>query len=378
MRKSLAATGVIAVSLLALTACSSSSSSSTPSGGSSSGGGNAGTAAAAAYLQPFLSSPTSIGFTTPLSKKPAAGKLIVGLDNGTDSNKVLSQYWAQAAADLGWTFKDVNVGVTPDTQQKGMEAALALNPAGIATSGILATTLKVQLAAAAAAGIKVNSSASTDPESPTGFFDTSIASPADIVQSGKQIAAFVIGDTNGAAKVQMFTLPVYPILLKFDDGFKAGMAQWCPACTMQENPQQGADIGTNTPGSVVSSLQKNPDTNWVTFDLGDLSTGVDPAIAAAGLSSSVGIGGLTGTKANIQAVKDGKEKAWTSYSLPLVAYRQIDSFAREFNGDTLINAAIPGQVITPTNVNSLVLDSAGNYLGVTDYQVQFKKLWLVG
>ena len=68
---------------------------------------------------------------------------------------------------------------------------------------------------------------------------------------------------------------------------------------------------------------------------------------------------------------------WTAYSLPIVAYRQVDSMARKFNGDPTLNGVLPTQLITQANVGTLVDDSAGNYVGVTDYRAQFKKLWKV-
>src|ERR1700737_3698619 len=115
MRKTLGA--VVAVtSALVIAGCSSSSSSSGGSSSSSSGGSSSsssggasgsGVAAAKAYQAQFLNAPANIGVTTSLSKKPAAGKLLVGLDSGLGSAKVLAQYWAQAAADLGWTYKDL-------------------------------------------------------------------------------------------------------------------------------------------------------------------------------------------------------------------------------------------------------------------------------
>ena len=40
--------------------------------------------------------------------------------------------------------------------------------------------------------------------------------------------------------------------------------------------------------------------------------------------------------------------------------------------------SLPTQLITQDTVNDLVVDKDGNYVGVADYQAQFKKLWLVG
>jgi ribose transport system substrate-binding protein len=381
MRKTLA-TIVTLTSALAIAACSSSSSgsgssSSSSSGGeSSSGSSSSGVTAAKAYQQQFLNTPTSIGISTPLKSKPEAGKLLIGLDSGLGSAKVLAQYWAQAAADAGWKYKDLISGTTPSAQQAAFNSAVQQNPAGILTSGIPEATIASGLALAKQKGIWVNTSASTD--QPSGaMFDTSIANPAQLHEWGKMVAAYVVAQSNGKADIQTFSLPVFPILYEFDKAFKAAIAQWCPDCKVTEHPQQGSDIGTKTPQSVVSAVTRDPSTNWLIFDLGDLETGVDAALAAAGLHG-LHIGGLTADTPNIEGLKNKKQDVWTAYSLPIVAYRQVDSFARKFENSATLNAALPTQLLTQDNVNSMVADPALNYVGVGDYRTQFKKLWLVG
>jgi ribose transport system substrate-binding protein len=160
------------------------------------------------------------------------------------------------------------------------------------------------------------------------------------------IAAAAIVQSNGKAKVQLFNLPVFPILLEFDNGFKAAMDEWCPGCTVKENPQQAADIGAKTPSAVVSALQKAPNTDWVVFDLAELETGVDAALAGAGITN-VHMGGLSALPSNYEGLKKGTQDAWTAYPLPVVGYRQIDSFARKFNGEPTVDALLPTQVVTP-------------------------------
>jgi ribose transport system substrate-binding protein len=378
MRKTLA-TAVILTSALAIAACSSSSSTSSSSGSggeSSSGSSSSGVTAAKAYQQQFLNAPTSIGISTPLKSKPEAGKLLIGLNSGLGSAKVLAQYWAQAAADAGWKYKDLISGTTPSAQQAAFNSAIQQNPDGILTSGIPESTIASGLALAKQKGIWVNTSASTD--QPSGaMFDTSIANPAQLHEWGKMVAAYVVTQSNGKADIQTFSLPVFPILYEFDKAFKAAIAQWCPDCKVTEHPQQGSDIGTKTPQSVVSAVTRDPSTNWLIFDLGDLETGVDAALAAAGLHG-LHIGGLTADTPNIEGLKNKKQDVWTAYSLPIVAYRQVDSFARKFENSATLNAALPTQLLTQQNVNSMVADSAQNYVGVSDYRTQFKKLWLLG
>ena len=383
MRRTLAAVVAVATSTLAIAACSSSSSSSSTGstgGGTSAsataGATSAGMAAAMQYEQQFLGTPTSIGISTPLTSKPAAGKLLVGLDSGLGSAKVLAQYWAQAAADIGWKYKDLISGSTPAAQQAAMNSAIQLNPAGILTSGIPNTTIQAQLTLAAQKGIWVNSSADTS--SPSGaMFDTSIASPAQLAQWGKMVAAYVVTQSQGKAVIQDFQLTAFPILLDFDTAFVAAVHQWCSTCKVTTNAVPAASLGTSALTSQVTSVvTRNPGTNWLIFDLGDLEIGVDAAVKAAGLTG-LSIGGLTADTPNIAGLKSGAETVWTAYSLPIVAYRQVDSMARKFENMTPLNATLPTQLITPQNVGSLVVDSAGNYVGVADYRTQFKKLWLV-
>jgi ribose transport system substrate-binding protein len=384
MRRPLAAVIAAATSALAIAACSSSTSSTSASSGSTSADTSASAAATSAgltaatqYQQPFLNTPTTIGITTPLKSKPAAGKLLVGLDSGLGSAKVLAQYWAQAAADIGWKYKDLISGSTPSSQQAAMNSAIQLNPAGILTSGIPNSTLQTQLTLAAQKGIWVNSSADTDPPL-SAMFDTSIANPAQLAEWGKMVAAYVVVQSQGKAVVQDFQLTAFPILLDFDTAFVAAVHQWCPACKVSTNAVPAASLGTNALTSQVTSVvTRNPSTKWLIFDLGDLEIGTDAALKAAGLSG-LHIGGLTADTPNIAGLKAGTEDVWTAYSLPIVGYRQVDSMARKFEGMSPLNVALPTQLITPQNVGSLVEDSAGNYVGVTDYRTEFKKLWLEG
>jgi ribose transport system substrate-binding protein len=381
MRRPLAAVIAAATAALAIAGCSSSGSSSTGSTGAdtnasaTAGATSAGMTAAMQYQQQFLNTPTTIGITTPLKSKPAAGKLLVGLDSGLGSAKVLAQYWAQAAADIGWKYKDLISGSTPASQQAAMNSAIQLNPAGILTSGIPNSTIQSQLTLAAQKGIWVNSSADTSPPSGA-MFDTSIANPAQLAEWGKMVAAYVVVNSQGKAVVQDFQLTAFPILLDFDTAFVTAMQQWCPACKVSKNAVPAASLGTSALTSQVTSVvTRNPSTNWLIFDLGDLEIGVDAGLKAAGLTGQH-IGGLTADTPNIAGLKAGTENVWTAYSLPIVAYRQVDSLARKFEGMSPLNAALPTQLITPQNVGSLVEDSAGNYVGVTDYRTEFKKLWL--
>lgn len=336
-----------------------------------------GRAEAEAIVAEFSSSPTSINVTEPLSATPEPGALVVGLSNGSPANQTLDFYLGTGAEALGWTFEEIVGAVDPETQQQAFQQALDKNPQFIHISGIPTATLAEGLAKADEQGVVVICTACTD--APVdGLKDTSIAAISDLDQWGKMIAAFVVANTpeGTAPNVEMVTNQVYPILYAYDTAFKSYLTQWAPDAVANESDFAGfPDWGTTIPGAVVSLLQKNPDAQWVSFDLGDASTGVQAALAAAGLEAQVGIVGLTASAPQIQALKDGTDDAWTAYSLPIVGWRAIDAMARASVGDPFVNAPLPTQILTQGNANELVLDENGDYVGVADFEAQFKALW---
>jgi ribose transport system substrate-binding protein len=385
MRTALTRAAVIPVVVAAvvLSACSSSKSSGSSSGGTGGSDSSSGVTAAKAYLATVAANPAGIELSTPLSKKPEAGKLVVKLVTAQPVTKVVSDGTAAGAAALGWSYKAIPVGTGPEDIQKAFSAALALKPAplGIEVSGYPKVTFAKQLAEAKSKGIAVLSESTTDAPGTGDGIVGLLDGPSQVQIWGKDIAAEVIADSNGKAHVAMFSVSAYPILGEFVKGFKAAMSEWCPDCSVKDVDQQATDIGTKTPQSVVSTFQRDPKLNYAIFSFGDMTIGLDAALKGAGLSGKVKIAGETATAANLQGVKNGTELAWTGFAAPELGWRTIDGFARFVNGDDMTpvsNTPLPTQVITKDNIGSIVTDSSGYYIGLSDYASLFTKLWQVG
>jgi ribose transport system substrate-binding protein len=106
--------------------------------------------------------------------------------------------------------------------------------------------------------------------------------------------------------------------------------------------------------------------------------GIEAALTASPPLVPTAIIGLAGGPDNIKALVAKTQMAWTGYSIPIVAWRVVDQMARLIGGDAPSDGPIPTQLMTQDNVSGLVLDKDGSYLGVADYQAQFKKLWGLG
>src|SRR5438128_8060652 len=219
----------VACASVTLAACSSSSNAGGGSGGSiaaqhgdsSSTAGSALLTEAQSLAEAAVANPAGLEVTTPLTKKPPTGKLIVSLQTTVDS--VENDAAQQAAKALGWTLKIVTFGSGPEDPIHAFETALSLHPAAIHYDGLPSSLLKDQLAQAKAAGIAVIPAAITDPATPP-LLSNTLGSVPVTVKAAHHVADYVAAKSGGKANVQMFTLPVYPILIDFDNAFTTELA----------------------------------------------------------------------------------------------------------------------------------------------------------
>lgn len=374
-------------------------------------------------VEAALAAPTSIGVDAPLAAAPAAGGLIVSLSDGTAWNALLNESMAEAAAAIGWEFREVAGAETAESVPAAFEEALALEPAGIRISGEHVEALATQLADAEAAGVPVICTGCSG--EPTGAIkDTSIDGDAQNTEWGKILAEYVY--TNQAAGedagVEMFTLPA-PALTTFNFEFAGNLTTLCRECSTNENPLDTSDLSlvpTFIGDTMSTSLGR-----WALLDTGAVAEGVSQALAEALVLEPVVLIGRGAAAADIAALQelaaagvtapaaDGATdagsaeaspeatgevaldaagevlvegsfatpeqaaalQAWTGLPVPVMGWRVVDQFARILGGDPLADGPLPSQLITVANAADVVLDENGNYIGIADYKDQFAALW---
>ena len=378
-------------------------------------------------VEAALAAPTSIGVDAPLSGAPAAGSLIVSLNDGTAWNTLLNESMAEAAAAIGWEFQEVAGAETAESVPAAFEEALALEPAGIRISGEHVEALATQLADAEAAGIPVICTGCSG--EPTGAIkDTSIDGDAQNTEWGKVLAEYVY--TNQAegedAGVEMFTLPA-PALTTFNFEFAGNLTTLCRECSTTETPLDTTDL-TLAPTLIADTMSTSLG-RWALLDSGAVAEGVSQALAEALVLEPVVLIGRGAAAADIAALQelaasgvaapaaDGATdtasaeaspeavaeatgeaaldaggdplvegsfatpeeaaalQAWTGLPVPVMGWRVVDQFARILGGDPVADGPLPSQLITIANAADVVLDESGNYIGIADYKDQFAALW---
>lgn len=335
-------------------------------------------AGAQAVADRYEAAPTDLVLDTPLSRAPDSGKYIISIETPQPISSAKNDAIQQAADVLGWRYQRILMGTDAEAAPKAVDQAIALRPDAIHVSGTPLTMLSKQIESARAAGIPVIADSIAGPPVP-GVISTALDGDAQVQEWGKMVASQVIADSDGDANVAIFSITDYSILNVFTDAFTAQLKEQCPDCKVQLVNQQVTDLGTKTPQSVVSTLQRDPTINYALFSFGDLVLGVDAALRGASLQDQVTFAGQTPTPDNLQSLKDGDNSVWVGFPVQILGWRVLDTLARQFNGDDIAvadAAFLPTQLLNADNIDSAVLDEAtGYYAGVADYQQQFETLW---
>jgi ABC-type sugar transport system substrate-binding protein len=368
---------VLAVAVLtAATACSQPDEGGSDGGSSGGGGGNT---AAEEELEQYLTPPEGIALTDELAACPEEGKTIVVTENPQAVTRKTNDGLEAGAQLLGWTVVREPVGTGPEDPQRAFDAALDRNPDAVLVSGNPSSTFREQLDRATAAGVPVLIS---DNGEDVGVSGTTYTIGLDDFNQtglwGKMNADYAAA--QGAEHVLIVDLSLYPILHAWAEGAAAELAEIAPDTAVTTLDAQITDlVAGEIPARIVSEIQRNPDIDWVLLALGDMTTGLDAALRAAGLAEQVSVGGESASTANVAALQEGTEDAWTGFAAEIHGMYRIDALARIFAGDDPTGnesySELPTQLMTPDNIGDAPLDDEGYYVGVPDYLDHFEGIW---
>jgi ribose transport system substrate-binding protein len=347
-------------------------------GGGSGGGSGNESAELQKTVDGFLQPPTSIDITEPLSRKPDEGKRIVVVESTEPTSLKTDEGLKEAVEELGWTLDVVQEGTGPEDPAKAFDAAIDMSPDAILISGNPLATMRAQVDRAKQANIVVVQSDSGEPVGQDGsVYTLSLDSFDQTGLWGRMIADYVA--VEGSKRALIVDLSLYPILHAFSEGAQKELEEVSPDTAVDVIDVQIQDfIAGSVPGRIVSEIQRNPDTDFVILSLGDMATGLDSALRAAGLAEQVRIAGESASTANLEALRDKTQHVFTGFAALVHGWHRADALARIFNGDPLdpnYDSTLPTQLITQDNVGEAPLDDEGYYLGVDDYRAQFAELW---
>jgi ribose transport system substrate-binding protein len=326
-----------------------------------SGAGGRGVQEAKSFVDKWSATPTSIGLKKPVTKAPPEGKTIAHIRCPIEGCEAIFTGLEEASQELGWQVEPFNMDNTPEGVNQAFQAALERKPDGIVISGIPVVSLSVK---DDATGIDGNGIIAT------------INQAEQTERFGELVGNWIVADDNGkGADVAVFTVANFPTLQPFADTVKRVVSDLCSECETEVVNVQVTDVGRRMPSQVVSAIQQNPDIKYVALAFGQMSTGVRPALNAAGYKD-IKLVGEGSYAANLEALRGGEEQMWAGLTSTLQGWYAMDAFARFFSGDAVTptdQVIMPTQILTKSNVGT---DKW--FLGPKDYKQQFEDLWKVG
>lgn len=352
----------------------SSSGGSTGSSTTSSSEASGGVAKAKAELEKWKAAPTEILITEPLKSAPPKGKTLVMLGTNDPNNQKLQKSLKELSALAGWSYSVVSYDpANPATFGAAVNTAITKKADYIAEAGIPLTPAVIKQVKDAGAKWVLTSVHPVEVKDPV-IVDANAYANDELM--GKVLADFFIVDSNGKGNVLVEHVPAYPILEGFTDGFKAEVEANCPDCKVKIQDITIPDLTAGkVPSVMVSALRKNPDANYLAFDVGPFAAGIDSALAAAGLTGKVKIIGEAADEAAIAALKSGKHTAWTGFDPVYSTYVMMDAMFRDSLGmpiDQEKAGLQTTQILTKDNVGDIT-----SWSEPKDALDQFKKLWQI-
>jgi ribose transport system substrate-binding protein len=385
-------------------------------------------AADQASLEDALLPPTSIGVDAPLTAAPASGGSIVSFTNGSEFEGVFETSLAEAADVLGWTVETVTIDpADPTSTATAFDDAVATSPAGIHITGDMVDSLTESLSSATAAGIPIVCTGCSS-EPPIDGVDVSIDGTDQNLFWANVLASYVNNNQYSGedAGVQVFTIPG-GALADFNLEFATSLTDQCRNCSASESLIDPTLLDVTDAVGVadfVSSEMSLALGSWALLDSGALSNGSADALANDPLAltpivvigrgaSAADIASMQAASGSVPAVEaspgadaaspeaspaadaasadvgtegevavEGRTpeealalQAWIGIPEPVMAWRVIDQFARIIGGDEPSTGPLPSQLLTAGTIAEAALDDNGDYIGIADYQDQFKALW---
>jgi ribose transport system substrate-binding protein len=381
-RRRAAVSALVASLCFGLSACGSSSSSNSSASSAASGSGSSATTsqtqsggssqvqAAAAAIAPYERTPTSIGQTQPLTRRPT-GKVFDFIDDGTPFDQQLLAGVREATSAIGARLQVVQQqGDTPQAIQVAWNQVVAHPPDAVMTGGDPTVLYHRQLATLHSEHVPVIAFfTNEDP-----LLAANIYGPPQYKQLGMLEADYIIAKSGGKAHVLVLAVPEISGLQGTVTAMLAQFKAACSSCTAAAVDTQLTDIGKNDPTRVVSYVQQNPSTNWIVFVDADEQIGVPEALAGAGVHGIDMMSGAGG-KVNYAYIKSGVSTVDASQPASFSGWALVDAAGRVLAGQPANASLFPMQFLTKQD---LTFNIDQDWPDVPNFRQKFEALWGVG
>jgi len=332
----------------------------------------------------YISQITAPGapWTGPTTGPKAQGKrlvVFVDYDERNSGGRAVGEFAGEAAKIMGWDYRVIDGQGTVSGQTTALNQAIALKPDGIILGSVDAIEHNPEITQAVGQGIKVVSwhsgtVAGKIPGSP--IFTNVTTDPTEVARAA---GLYAVADSNGTAKVVLFTDSAYQICITKTNAEKAAV-EGCKTCKVLEIEDTPLGEASTRMPQLTASLKAKYGDDW-TYSIGINDLYFDfmaPALQAAGIpgdGNPRNISAGDGSEAAFQRIQSKQYQIGTvAEPLRLHGFQVIDELNRAFAGEQPSGYAAPVHLFTPANVTS-DRGPGGIYDPANGYEKVYRTIW---
>jgi ribose transport system substrate-binding protein len=289
----------------------------------------------------------------------------------------------KAAKSLGWKTTTYDGKGDPVTQNQVVLQAINSGAEAVLLSGVDPSAIQSSMKTAEQRGIPVGDMTQGVAPGEGLAFDVG----ANYVTGGEVTGAWIVANSGGEANV----LPTDDKEFKSTVSIVTAaeeMIKKCGGCQLQ-SPQffVASDIGNGLGQRIASSLQSNPEVDYVIGAFDPAVADMVPAIQNAGIAENIHLISNVGDPQNLEWIEEGNvQDADLVFDNQYIGYAAIDQMIRTLNGEPLwkdpnvkdprytYNENVPYHLITAENLE----DPNAQWHASFDTVARFDKLWGIG
>lgn len=382
----------VAALAVAISACGGGGSSSGTSGTSDSGGSTGSTGdtsspgdgvATAKKAVAALEAPVKFeapGDTIEVGDK-LKGKTIYVVANGLNFPFVQAMLKAlkEGAALVGANVVAVDGAGETSKASSLVEQGIARNASVIVTQSFPSEQLAAALKSAKAAGIPVVELTSRDPELPDAKLKAlGVSAIASFCYecAGREMAQAAVAASEGDVDSVLYNVPEIGVSALELRGYTEELESLCPECSVQTVDAPLAQWNTNLPSLTTSSIQSDPNVNFLVPLYDAMVPIIAPAVATA--QSDAEAVTYNATEPVLEMLQKGEFVAGDVGGMnEWLGWATMDQVARLLTGNPPVaDEKIPNRLFTQENIGEVDLKEAeSSWYGDLDLEAEYKSLW---
>jgi ribose transport system substrate-binding protein len=316
------------------------------------------------------------------SKVNGKAMVVVAVDMRIPAIALTAEAAKEAAGVVGMSARLIDAASDPSKMLQGVQQGVQ-NAQGIVIVGVSQPLVSEPLKKAKAAGIPVVSAIVSEPlpdepgqgAGPDLFANASQSNR----RAGELMAAKAVVDTDGRAKVAVFTTKEVTANQFVVEGIK-NVLERCSTCTIvTEEDTPLAEWSTGLTKKAESVLRRSPDIDYVLPIFDAMALFVAPGIEATGKAGEVKVASFNGTPAALKVVQDGgtltadpgQPNGWAGWLA-------VDQAMRGILGLEPGNPEVPIRFFDEENLAGVDVEDEEAVYGKPGYRDGFKRLWGLG